>query len=618
MQPPDKRIMEFSPISEDRGTSPRFQPVPTGMPVPSQILASRTLAAREGRSSPVRKSDPTVSSPSSPSDESSSSDDDEHITESQMVAQQKADKSALRVELRQRIADVTKDLIKESKQEEDVVYVKEEHVSVQKPEAPAEVGEKPKEEPREERQPEAPHDAPLEPEPEPAPKDKVHPEPLTEIAEERVDDQPAKAPEEEEKEANDNDKQGKAPTVGKRRDHVLLRSDIGEVYGAGEHEEEIQISQVTIKTMGGASKAGGSQPQPQAPAEKKEEDDKQKLPAKKPSAGKRNSILAKFPQADEKIRPTKLRFSESGNRKPEEKGSKSKAEAKAKESKGKEKGKDEEKKDEKKKEKPKSKAKEKEKENEKEKEPKEKQREKQKEKSEEKPQKKKSSKEPEKKGKASEEREKKKLDKKSESPKKKPSSGTHRDKKTAEEFKQYIVELSNEELDVTAEQQKIVDLMAISYKRHKGNRALILDRELEHLKSIPMKYKEVILEEGAQSEDLDTCPHLGEKVQELSEGGLVWKQVDIAAMKAEKRSQRMAKREKRRSSQANTVSVSGTEGEERKVGDRNISKRPPISSIDGGRVRMIYHGENGPLNVFVFEILKGGEFSQEVGNENMV
>jgi len=119
MHPSQRANFQFSPIDEDRGTSPRF-PVPRtiGIPVPSQVLASRTLAAREDLHSLPRKSSLSVSSPSSLESDSSEISEEEiptqSITESQLSTLRNTEKNVKREILRKTIADVTQGLIKDA------------------------------------------------------------------------------------------------------------------------------------------------------------------------------------------------------------------------------------------------------------------------------------------------------------------------------------------------------------------------------------------------------------------------------------------------------------------------------------------------------------------------
>eukprot|EP01022_Parablepharisma_sp_SALTPOND_P028331 TRINITY_DN70807_c3_g1_i1.p2 TRINITY_DN70807_c3_g1~~TRINITY_DN70807_c3_g1_i1.p2 ORF type:complete len:490 (-),score=95.15 TRINITY_DN70807_c3_g1_i1:9691-11160(-) len=373
----------------------------------------------------------------------------------------------------------------------------------------------------------------------------------------------------------------------KRRDHVLLKSDIaGDVYG--EKEDDVTISQVTIMNpeASKASKPAESQRSDQlsqkpraeskriGKATKKKEEGKSKEESKvgsqepisqqNPKTGL-TSLLSGFskieveegkdkkhetkPPKEEKIasiKPTKLKFSEERPKKPREEKIPKKSPPPVKRKQKSENG-----------EKPAAKKKE----------------------------------APEKRKRNTEA----------------PS--------TKDFFKQYVIKLDDEELNVSSEQRKIVDLFQVSYRRPKGNRALILDRELALLKQIPMKYKEVELPVETNPEDLDTCPHLGEKVQEI-EDGYVWKQVDIAAMKAEKKALAAMRKERKITAQGGiTLSI---EGEEKQIGDKHVHKRNPIADMDDGKVKLLYHGQDGPLNIYVLDITKGGEFVHQLGGEKMV
>ena len=116
----NKQSVEFSPINEDSNTSSRYHKKAPGVPVPSRVLANRTLAIRAGLS-PMRESSPVISSESSQIDSSSQSNDrDEIVTESQQVAIRKSDKNSLREELRKSIADVTEGLLKDNETAKDI------------------------------------------------------------------------------------------------------------------------------------------------------------------------------------------------------------------------------------------------------------------------------------------------------------------------------------------------------------------------------------------------------------------------------------------------------------------------------------------------------------------
>ena len=69
----------------------------------------------------------------------------------------------------------------------------------------------------------------------------------------------------------------------------------------------------------------------------------------------------------------------------------------------------------------------------------------------------------------------------------------HKLQKTSKKefFQNYGTQENDEDLHVSSDQKEILELFDISFKKHKGNRALTLDPELTRLKEIPMKYKEV-------------------------------------------------------------------------------------------------------------------------------
>jgi len=186
----------------------------------------------------------------------------------------------------------------------------------------------------------------------------------------------------------------------------------------------------------------------------------------------------------------------------------------------------------------------------------------------------------------------------------------------SKEFEQQCtIKLETEELTITADQKQIIDLFQVTYKKSKGNRSLILDRELSLLKNIPMKYKEVPLSNNINSDDLDVCTHLGEKVYK-KDNNIIWKQVDIIAMKAERKSMAALKKEKKIS--VNSGIICSIEGQEKKIGEKNITRRPAFSAMDDGKVKLIYHGEDGPLSIFVVDILKDGEFVHQLTGEKIV
>lgn len=182
-------------------------------------------------------------------------------------------------------------------------------------------------------------------------------------------------------------------------------------------------------------------------------------------------------------------------------------------------------------------------------------------------------------------------------------------------LKQYGTKENDEDLSITLDQKEILKLFKHSFKRHKGNRALILDHELSSLKPIPMKYKEVELPSETIVEDLDICSHLGEKVTKNDEG-YIWKQVDIQAMKEEKKM--IAAMKKEMKAHINTRLSISLGGEEQEIGDKNIYNRKPIAILNDGKVQLIYHGNSGALNVYVLDIMKDGEFEKRLEEERMV
>jgi len=180
-------------------------------------------------------------------------------------------------------------------------------------------------------------------------------------------------------------------------------------------------------------------------------------------------------------------------------------------------------------------------------------------------------------------------------------------------FKQHIVQADSEDLDISNKQKDIIDLLKVSFKRHKGNRSLIIERELTRLKEIPMKYKEVEVSFNTPIDDLDICPHLGEKVYKTSES-IIWKQVDIAAMKEEKKTILALKRERKLMENKQIV----MSGDGHVIGDRNVHKRKAIKELDEGRVKILYNRRSGAMSVYAVNIERDGEFIQQLKGEKMV
>jgi len=189
------------------------------------------------------------------------------------------------------------------------------------------------------------------------------------------------------------------------------------------------------------------------------------------------------------------------------------------------------------------------------------------------------------------------------------------DTKSKEEFfGEYGIE-TEEELNITSDQKQILELFPLSFKRHKGSRALILEHELTQLKQIPMKYKEMKLPLETDKENLDICLHLGEKVHKTEEC-LIWKQVDIVTMKKERKEMAAIRREMKMNIREKIKLI--VNGDEREIGEKSISRRRAVEELDEGRVRLLYHGNNEGLNVYVYDILSDGELIKEVKDDKMV
>lgn len=126
MQQPTKvSKMEFSPIDQDRGTSPRIPQNKAIVPVSAQDLAARTLKNREENISFNRLSDPLLSSISS-QDESSSSPSEEQedpAMASQQCVQRKPDMITQRAELRRSIDALYKGISHETQPTKEEVKV---------------------------------------------------------------------------------------------------------------------------------------------------------------------------------------------------------------------------------------------------------------------------------------------------------------------------------------------------------------------------------------------------------------------------------------------------------------------------------------------------------------
>ncbi len=179
-----------------------------------------------------------------------------------------------------------------------------------------------------------------------------------------------------------------------------------------------------------------------------------------------------------------------------------------------------------------------------------------------------------------------------------------------------FLKVDSEDLLITEEQKKIVDMLEVRFRRPKGNREFILGRELVFLKGVKQMYKEYKIETNEDLEDLDVCPQFGEKVETLEDGTRVWRQLDINAMKKERR--RLATQKSGHPNAAAGPISLQIEGQTQCVGERCISQREAIDTIDNGKVKVLYHGEHGGVHIFVIEIYKGGKFVHKVENETVV
>ena len=178
------------------------------------------------------------------------------------------------------------------------------------------------------------------------------------------------------------------------------------------------------------------------------------------------------------------------------------------------------------------------------------------------------------------------------------------------------VKVDSEELVLTEEQKKIADLFQLHFKKPKGNREFFIRRDLAHLKDVKTIYKDVLVEEDRNTDDLDICPQYGEKVIEQENGTRVWRQIDIKAMKLEKRKTTVAAlHEVKPKNGAISLELNG---ESHLIGERGLTKRPAIDSIDNGKVKVLFHGEHQDAHLFVLEVHKGGKFVHNVGNETVV
>lgn len=175
---------------------------------------------------------------------------------------------------------------------------------------------------------------------------------------------------------------------------------------------------------------------------------------------------------------------------------------------------------------------------------------------------------------------------------------------------EFYIKLESEELILTQDQRILDNLFQINFKKHKGNREFFIKRDLTFLKSIKAIYKDVQIEEDRREEDLDVCPQYGEKVFVSTEGIRFWHQLDINAMKLEKR--KLLRNVEKPREHSVTMEMNGKKCY---VGEREFGTREPIESMDDGRVSVLYHGEYFNLYVFSIEIRKAGKFVHKVNDE---
>lgn len=175
---------------------------------------------------------------------------------------------------------------------------------------------------------------------------------------------------------------------------------------------------------------------------------------------------------------------------------------------------------------------------------------------------------------------------------------------------EFYIKLDSEELALTDEQRALNNLLQIKFKKPKGNREFFIKRDLAFLKSIKAIYKDIQIDEDRKDEDLDICPQYGERLFTGSDGTRIWRQLDINAMKLEKRRQNKA--HSRPQGRSVTVEFNGKSC---LVGEREVSSRPPVESLDDGKVSVVYHGEYFNLHMFAIEVRRAGRFVHKVNDE---
>jgi len=194
--------------------------------------------------------------------------------------------------------------------------------------------------------------------------------------------------------------------------------------------------------------------------------------------------------------------------------------------------------------------------------------------------------------------------------------GKRKRKVVKENFEKNFVKLESEDLNLTSDQMKLLDLFEVSFKKPKGNREFFLQREISRLKDIKPIYREVPITNTSSAEDLDVCPIYGESVETQEDETLIWRQIDIKAMKEVKK--RIVNKEKPEPKlESNSVMIE-MDGKKVCIGERNLGKKQAIETLNDGKVRIIYHGEFTGAHFFVLDLCKGGTFVQHVEKEKVV
>jgi len=179
---------------------------------------------------------------------------------------------------------------------------------------------------------------------------------------------------------------------------------------------------------------------------------------------------------------------------------------------------------------------------------------------------------------------------------------------------QYI-KLESEELLISSEQKQILELFNVSFKKPKGNREFFIKRDLVSLKEVKPIYKDVILDDDMSTEDLDICPQYGEKINETEDGKKIWRQLDLKAMKQEKRKNG---KNITKFDHPNEKIQCEINGEMQNIGERGITTKKPVDFIDNGKIKVLFHGEHLGAHIFIMDITKGGKFVHKVENETVM